>query len=184
MGNSKKTAVYKKIILAASFTACGLVISEEASGAFNVRLDNFIQGTSVVPNEYRYSLLLELSESFTPTTPLTLTNLVGVTNATVSGTAASRFNNPTFTSNQVTWIASSNISGNNTGGFSIFSTAPPGSVNWSFSGSGTPTSGTTIGPVPEPMTTLLGSCLALGFGGLLKREYLRKQNKLKEKANT
>jgi len=36
-------------------------------------------------------------------------------------------------------------------------------------------------PVPEPMTTLLGSGLALGFGGLLKREYSRKQKKLKDK---
>ena len=36
--------------------------------------------------------------------------------------------------------------------------------------------------VPEPMTTLLGSGLALGLGGLLKREYSRKQKKLKDKA--
>lgn len=35
---------------------------------------------------------------------------------------------------------------------------------------------------PEPITTLLGSGLALGFGGLLKREYSRKQKKLKDKA--
>jgi hypothetical protein len=35
--------------------------------------------------------------------------------------------------------------------------------------------------VPEPITTLLGSGLAFGFGGLLKREYSRKQKKLKDK---
>ncbi|MFB2981421.1 PEP-CTERM sorting domain-containing protein [Microseira sp. BLCC-F43] len=35
--------------------------------------------------------------------------------------------------------------------------------------------------VPEPITTLLGSGLALGFGGLLKREYSKKQRKLKDK---
>jgi hypothetical protein len=36
--------------------------------------------------------------------------------------------------------------------------------------------------VPEPVTTLLSSGLALGFGGLLKREYSKKQKKLKDKA--
>jgi len=41
-----------------------------------------------------------------------------------------------------------------------------------------------VAVAPEPVSTLFGSAIALGFGGLLKREYSRKNKKHKKKANS
>jgi hypothetical protein len=108
---------------------------------------------------YFYQLNLGPGESITPNDLLSIFNATDLESQDVNGSAAQRFEVfPGFpSSNVAVWDALDPQPGpaNPIGQFILYSTAPPGIVNWSYEGTNANGAGTVQGPVPEPSTLVL-----------------------------
>jgi hypothetical protein len=116
------------------------------------------------PNTWNYDVAVNPFEVFNIGSTVTVTTggtLTGISNAFSSG--GLNWTGAIIGPNVAEWTVSGGAQSSlSFTGFQITALDPNGPVSWGTIASGTPSSGSTSGPVPEPATIAL-----LGIGGLL-----------------